>query len=314
MTEAPGSPEGRAKRPRSREEFEAQMRATNARINARSGRNLLTATLVGLLLGASLLGSLLIVPAIFMVLALAFIVLTAFELSGALRFAGRDVPRTPLMISAVVLVPVTYYGVPAIGIGPDAGHWLATLAGCALVTVWRLLELLIPSRRAAPAEVGKDLMAGLLVMIYVEFFGSFTVLLATQEGGQWWLIAFLVVVVSIDTGAYTAGVLFGKHKMAPNISPGKTWEGFFGSIVFAAVAGVLTAWLMLQQPLWVGLILAAVMVVTATSGDLAESLLKRDLGIKDISTWLPGHGGVLDRLDSTLLSAPAAYALFVVFA
>jgi len=107
--------------------------------------------------------------------------------------------------------------------------------------------------------------------------------------------------------------LFGKHKMTPTISPNKTWEGFAGSALAALIAGVLLAIFMLQQPWWVGIILAVTMVLTATGGDLAESLIKRDLGVKDISTWLPGHGGLLDRLDSTLLSAAAAYALFLIF-
>jgi phosphatidate cytidylyltransferase len=102
--------------------------------------------------------------------------------------------------------------------------------------------------------------------------------------------------------------------MAPLISPKKTWEGFAGSVVAALVAGVLASIFMLQQPWWVGLILGGTMVITATGGDLAESLIKRDLGIKDISTWLPGHGGFLDRLDSILPSAAAAYALYLIFA
>src|SRR5690606_18261174 len=109
------------------------------------------------------------------------------------------------------------------------------------------------------------------------------------------------------------GLAFGKHPMAPTISPKKTWEGFAGSVAAATIAGILLALFMLQQPWWVGLVLALTMVVTATMGDLAESLIKRDLGIKDSSSWLPGHGGFLDRVDSSLLSAAAAYALFIIF-
>jgi phosphatidate cytidylyltransferase len=151
-------------------------------------------------------------------------------------------------------------------------------------------------------------------MAYVAFMGAFTVLLTAQDGGQWWTLAFLIVVVAVDTGAYATGVAFGKHPMAPTISPKKTWEGFAGSVAAAVIAGVLLSIFMLHQPWWVGVILAITIVATATSGDLAESLIKRDLGIKDISTWLPGHGGFLDRVDSALLSAAAAYALFLIFA
>jgi phosphatidate cytidylyltransferase len=214
-------------------------------------------------------------------------------------------------VASVVMVPFSFYAV-----GPltrDAGHWLVFLGGVVLVTVWRLVELIDPKRRASPSNVAKDLMGGVFVLAYVTFLGAFTVLLTAKDGGQFWTLAFLIVVVSTDTGAYVSGLLFGKHKMAPMISPGKTWEGFAGSVVFALLAGVLLAVLMLHQPFWVGLVLGATMVLTATGGDLAESLIKRDLGIKDISTWLPGHGGLLDRLDSTLLSAAAAYALFLIF-
>jgi phosphatidate cytidylyltransferase len=152
-----------------------------------------------------------------------------------------------------------------------------------------------------------------LIQVYVPFLGSFAVLLATQPGGEWWALAFLLVVVSVDIGAYASGLSFGKHPMAPRISPKKTWEGFAGSVVTALVAGVVLSILMLHEPWWFGLIFGAVLVFTATLGDLTESLIKRDLGIKDISTWLPGHGGFLDRLDSILPSAAAAYVMFVIF-
>ena len=319
MTEHPGTPPGRSKRhPPTKAEFdanvaniEAQMRATNDRINARTGRNLLVAILVGLALGGALLASLLIIKELFMVFAVVLITVTAFELSSALRAAGRDVPRIPVIVASVALVPASFYEIG--GLSRDAGHWLFFLGGVVLVTVWRLVELIDPTRRASVVDVGKDLMSGILVLGYVTFLGTFTVLMTAQPHGEWWTLGFLIVVVSTDTGAYASGLLFGKHKMAPTISPGKTWEGFAGSAVLATAAGVLVAIFMLQEPWWVGVILGVTMVLTATGGDLSESLIKRDLGVKDISTWLPGHGGLLDRLDSTLLSAAAAYALFLIF-
>jgi len=204
-------------------------------------------------------------------------------------------------------VPASFYWL-------DAGHWYVTLAGIAFLSIWRIVELARPSHRVAPIELLKDLAAGAFIMAYVAFMGAFTVLLTAQDGGQWWTLAFLIVVVAVDTGAYATGVAFGKHPMAPTISPKKTWEGFAGSVAAAVIAGVLLSIFMLHQPWWVGVILAVTIVATATSGDLAESLIKRDLGIKDISTWLPGHGGFLDRVDSALLSAAAAYALFLIFA
>jgi phosphatidate cytidylyltransferase len=288
-------------------DFEAQVRATNDKINARTGRPLIRAIAVGLILGGALLVSLVLVKELYMVFAAALIGFTSYELASALRFAGRDVPRLPTVVVAVALVPASFYWL-------DAGHWYVTLAGIAVLSIWRIVELVRPSHRVAPIELLKDLAAGAFIMAYVAFMGAFTVLLTAQDGGQWWTLAFLIVVVAVDTGAYATGVAFGKHPMAPTISPKKTWEGFAGSVAAAVIAGVLLSIFMLHQPWWVGVILAVTIVATATSGDLAESLIKRDLGIKDISTWLPGHGGFLDRVDSALLSAAAAYALFLIFA
>lgn len=288
-------------------DFDAQVRATNDKINARTGRPLIRAIAVGLILGGALLVSLVLVKELYMVFAAALIGFTSYELASALRFAGRDVPRLPTVIVAVALVPASFYWL-------DAGHWYVTLAGIAFLSIWRIVELARPSHRVAPIELLKDLAAGAFIMAYVAFMGAFTVLLTAQDGGQWWTLAFLIVVVAVDTGAYATGVAFGKHPMAPTISPKKTWEGFAGSVAAAVIAGVLLSIFMLHQPWWVGVILAVTIVATATSGDLAESLIKRDLGIKDISTWLPGHGGFLDRVDSALLSAAAAYALFLIFA
>ena len=323
MSDDAGAPHGRAKKhPPTRAEIqagiadvEAQMRARSDKINARSGRNLGMAVLIGLGLGGGLLASLLIFKALFMLFAGFLLVVAAIELASALRSSGRDIPRTPIVIAALVAVPASFFPLsPELGFGRDAGHWFAILFGIVLVTVWRLVELIWPARRAPLNEVLKDLAGGVLIMTYVVFLASFAVVLTAKEGGQWWTLAFLIIVVSTDVGAYATGLRFGKHPMAPKISPKKTWEGFAGAAGVAIIAGVLLAIFMLQQPWWVGVILAVTMLTTAVSGDLVESLIKRDLGIKDISSWLPGHGGLLDRLDSILLSAPVAYALFLIFA
>jgi phosphatidate cytidylyltransferase len=176
------------------------------------------------------------------------------------------------------------------------------------------VEAAIPNRRKSGRELGYDLLAGLFIQAYAVFLGSFTVLLAAQKNGQWWVLSLLIIVVSTDTGAYVSGLLLGKHKMAPRISPKKTWEGFGGSIVAALIASSIVGWLLLADVSWVDrLILGVALALSATLGDLMESLIKRDLGIKDISNWLPGHGGFLDRLDSVLPSAAVAYTLFLIF-
>jgi phosphatidate cytidylyltransferase len=285
----------------------AQIDATNERIEARTGRNLIGAILIGLALGLAMLASLIFIKELFMIVAIGLAGFTSFELAEALRRAGRNVPRIPVVISAVAIVPAAFY------LGAD-GQLLATFCGIAFIALWRLAEAALPARRVSGSDLAKDLGGAFLIEVYVVFLASFAVLLAAQEGGQWWTLAFLILVISADVGAYASGLAFGKHPMAPTISPKKTWEGLAGAAAACLVAGVLLAVFMLGAPWWFGLVFGAVMLVTATFGDLAESLIKRDLGIKDMSSWLPGHGGFLDRLDSILPSAAAAYALYLIFA
>jgi phosphatidate cytidylyltransferase len=294
-------------------EFEAQVRATraqldaaNARVEARVGRNLPLAILFGVLLGGLFLASLVIVKPLFMVFGAALIGFTVFELASALRFAGRDVPRAASVVIAVATVPFSFFF-------QAEGLWLAILAAVALVTLWRLAEAALrPGSRVSARELRLDLGAGALVQVYVTFMAGFILVLTGEEGGEWWTLAFVVIVVTCDVGAYAAGLAFGRHKMAPTISPGKTWEGFAGAAVLSTVAAVLLSWLMLDQAWWLGLLLGPALLLTATAGDLTESLIKRDLGIKDISSWLPGHGGFLDRLDSILPSGAIAYAAYLI--
>ena len=228
------------------------------------------------------------------------------ELAAALRHGGYLVPRIPTVLSAVVAVPIAYYG-------GAAGQLVAVLGGMALVVMWRLVEQASPNIRSGSTGLARDLGAGVFVQGYVTFLATFTVVLTAADGGQWWTLAFIIAAVATDTGAYAFGLAFGKHPMAPVISPKKTWEGFAGAALMSLVAGVILALFMLGQPWWFGLVFGAAILLTATLGDLAESLIKRDLGIKDMSSWLPGHGGFLDRLDSILPSAAVAYAAFRLF-
>lgn len=287
------------------EEARAQFDQANAEINRRVGRNLLAAIGIGLVLGGIFLVSLIILKWLFMIVAAVLIGFTVFELASALRFAGRDVPRVASTVVGVATVPAAFF------LGVE-GLWLAVLAGVALITLWRLGEQLRPSHRTGVRSVLADVGAGALVQVYVTFFAGLYVVLVGLDGGEWWTLAAIVIVVVTDIGAYASGLAFGRHKLAPLISPGKTWEGFAGSIVAATIAAVLLAWLMLGQPWWLGLVMGPLLALVGTMGDLTESLIKRDLGVKDISTWLPGHGGFLDRLDSILPSAAVAYAIFLI--
>ncbi|MBI5160080.1 MAG: phosphatidate cytidylyltransferase [Micrococcales bacterium] len=293
-------------------ELEAQMRATraqleaaNAKLEARAGRNLVFAIGIGVALGGAFLVSLIILKWLFILFGAVLIGFAVFELSSALRFAGRDVPRVASVVVAVVAMPAAFF------LGVE-GLWLAVIAGVVVITLWRLGELVTRRGRASARDVLKDLVAGGFVQLYVTLLGGFYVVLTGLDGGQWWTLAAIITVVAVDLGAYAAGVTLGRHPMAPRISPKKTWEGFAGAAVFAVVSAVLLSWLMLQQSPWLGIPLGLALLITATGGDLVESLIKRDLGIKDISSWLPGHGGFLDRLDSILSSAAVAYAFYLV--
>jgi phosphatidate cytidylyltransferase len=291
------------------EEARAQFDATNEKINARVGRNLFAAIGIGAALGGLFLASLLI-PGwewLFMILAATLIGFAVFELASALRFAGRDVPRVASTVLAVATVPAGFF------FGVE-GLWLALLAAAVIVTLWRLGEQFRSSHRAGIRSVIADIGAGAFVQVYVTFLAGLYVVLVGLDGGKWWTIAGIVIVVMTDIGAYAAGLAFGRHKLAPNISPGKTIEGFVGSILFAILVGVLLTWILpgLGQPWWVGALLGLLLALVGTMGDLTESLIKRDLGVKDISTWLPGHGGFLDRLDSMLPAAAVTYVAYLV--
>ncbi len=288
------------------EASKAQFDQAQEKIKARTGRNLILAILIGLAFGGALLLSLLVIKELFMLFAVVLAGFAAWELSQALRKGDFDVPRIPTVASAVIAIPIAYYG-------GASGQLLAVLGGIVLVTVWRLVEQAVTSRRRSGASLVRDLSAGVFVQGYVTLLATFTVVLTAAEGGQWWTLAFIVIAVAADVGAYAFGLMFGKHKMAPVISPKKTWEGFAGGAGASLVAGVLLSLFMLGNTWWFGLIFGAAIFLTATLGDLAESLVKRDIGIKDMSSWLPGHGGFLDRLDSILPSAAVAFVAFRIF-
>jgi len=287
----------------------AQFDEVNERIRARTGRNLILAIVIGVGAGALVLASLIFVTELFMVFAAAVIAVGVIELGTALRTSGRDIPRTASVVAGVAMVPASYY--------LDAEwRWVVTMAAVLLVVLWRVIEYAWPSRRGGGQALLRDVTASILVLAYVGLLASFAVLLVSPQSspnGKWWLLAAVIVVVATDTGAYAAGLNFGRHKMVPTISPSKTWEGFAGATLAAVIAGILLSVFMLHAPWWFGFPFGIVLLLTATIGDLAESLIKRDIGIKDMSSWLPGHGGVLDRLDSILPSVAATYALYLIF-
>lgn len=284
------------------DEARAQLEATSAKIEARAGRNLFLAIGSGLLFAALFLASLFIVKQVFILLVAALVGVALVELANAFRVAGRRVPRVGVVIGGLVIVA-------GAALWGAEGALLGLFAGSLLLTLWRLVEGLVPAWETPRKTLIRDVFSGLFTLVYVAFLGSFAVLLVQAPRGEWWAFALVLVVVSVDVGAYAAGVTLGKHKMTPRISPNKTWEGFAGAAVTAVTSGIVISILALHQPWWVGIVLGLVVLLTATGGDLTESLIKRNLGVKDMSSWIPGHGGFLDRLDSLLPSAVGVYGI-----
>jgi phosphatidate cytidylyltransferase len=289
------------------EQHVAQARAdfevANERIKERTGRDLIVAILIGLAIGGVVLASLLWVSWLFALIALGACSLGLFEFSRALQTANRRIDIIPQLIACTVVLVAGFFFAAWV-------HWVVVFASMALIVVWRLIGQMAARDGRTYGDVLDDILIGVFAFLYVPFLGSLGVVLLREPNGQWWVLSSVIVVVVADTAAYGAGLAFGRHPMAPRISPKKTWEGFAGAAVGVLVAGMLLAWLLLHLPIWMGLVIGASILATATLGDLGESMIKRDLGIKDMSSWLPGHGGVLDRLDSILPSGVAALALY----
>jgi phosphatidate cytidylyltransferase len=264
----------------------------------RAGRNLVAAAAVGLVLGALVLGSLFVRKELFVGLVAVVVVLAIWELGNALAAGGPRVPIVPAAAGAVAVVVAAYAG------GPEALLVAATTTVLA-VAVWRMPE--------GTRGFVRDVTAGAFAVLYVPVLAGFAMLMLRPDDGPQRVLAFIIVTICSDIGGYTVGVTLGRHPMAPAISPKKSWEGFAGSVVACAVAGALTVTLMLGGLWWQGVLVGLAAVATATLGDLAESMIKRDLGIKDMGSLLPGHGGLMDRLDSLLPTAPVVFALFAVF-
>ena len=195
----------------------------------------------------------------------------------------------------------------AASVGMATSAWLGGITGLAVATAIALPSLLALLLPKGPEHFIRNASAYALTLIYIPFLAGFLILLARPENGFERMMTFVVLIACNDTFAYFTGLAFGKHAMAPKISPRKTWEGFIGSIVFTTVAGAFAFHYILDAQMWLGAVAGLLVVITGTAGDLIESAIKRDLAIKDMGDLLPGHGGVLDRIDSILYAAPALW-------
>jgi phosphatidate cytidylyltransferase len=267
---------------------------------SRAGRDLVAAITVGVGMAAVILVSLVLERHFFIgVLALSTAVAT-WELAGALRRGAEiEVPLPILLVGGQAMVWLS---------------WPFRLQGLAVAFAVTALAVLLWRMRAGSAHYVRDVAAGLFTATYVPLFCSFAVLMVVADDGLARVLTFLICGVASDVGGYAAGVVLGRHPMAPTISPKKSWEGFAGSQLAGMAAGALCVHLLLGGAWWAGALTGALLVTCATLGDLIESMVKRDLGLKDISTLLPGHGGLLDRMDSLLPTAVVAWALLSIVA
>jgi phosphatidate cytidylyltransferase len=268
------------------------LHSINDAINRRAGRKLGPSILVSLSLVAIVWASLAFEPIFFAALVTLAVCLGIREISRAFAEVGTKISNNALI---------------AVAIGLSIATWFDGVEGLAVATAVALPVLLINLLRSGPEGFVRSATATTLALIYLPFLAGFLILLGDDENGLERVMTFVILVGCNDTFGYFVGVLIGKHPMAPKISPKKSWEGLIGSIVFTTLGGSLMFHYVLDIHWHIGALVGLLIVFTATSGDLIESAMKRDLHLKDMGSLLPGHGGILDRLDSVLLSAPALW-------
>jgi phosphatidate cytidylyltransferase len=264
----------------------------------RAGRNLPVAVGVGLGLGALFFLTVFLYKPLFLVVIVLAIGLGVHELGRGLGAKDLHPPVIPLLAGSLAILCTGYAW----------GHQAMTVAlllSLPAILLWRVFQ-------GIDGLVG-DLASGVLALIYVPFLAGFAALMLSAHDGDRRITCFVAVVVASDVGGYAVGALLGKHPLAPRISPKKSIEGLAGSVALCTFLGWILCTQLLHTYWWQGVLFGAAIVATATLGDLFESMIKRDLGIKDMGTLLPGHGGVFDRLDSMLPSAPTAWALLAAF-
>ncbi|MEP7036467.1 MAG: phosphatidate cytidylyltransferase, partial [Actinomycetota bacterium] len=249
---------------------------------------------VGLSLGLAVTASLIFRKEIFLGVVTVAACIGVWELREGLAQGKIHVPMVPSLVGAITMITASFAG---------GGQALTVCFGLTAISIllWRMADGL--------QDAIRDIAGGIFVTAYVPLLASFASLMLAEPDGAKRIFVFMIITISSDIGGYAVGVVMGKHPMAPSVSPKKSWEGAAGSAVACVVAGVATVMLILGGRWWVGAVIGLAVVVSATVGDLTESTIKRDLGIKDLGRMLPGHGGFMDRLDSLLFSAPVVWAL-----
>lgn len=271
------------------------LHSINEAINKRAGRKLIPSIAVSVLIISGVWFALAYHRELFALLVSIAVVFGILEISRAFDADNTKISVPPLVIATIVLSIAT---------------WKGSLAGLAIATAFCIPNLLVLLLLKGPEDFVKRATATTLVLVYLPFLAGFIILLARPFDGLYRVMTFVVLIACNDTFGYLVGVVAGRHPLVPKISPKKTWEGLAGSLVFTIIGGALSFHYLMHEHWWIGAIVGLVVVFTATSGDLIESALKRDLSLKDMGTLLPGHGGVMDRIDSALLSGPAVWLAF----
>jgi len=270
----------------------SDLHSINEAINKKAGRKLLPSIGVGLSLLGLIWFSLSLYKQLFLVVLTIAVVLGIREITRACNSRSIAISFPSLSIAAVALL---------------GAAWIDGIAGLAIATAISFPILLIRLLLNGPENFVAKATATTFALLYLPFLAGFLILLAIPSTGFQRVMTFVVLVGCNDTFGYIVGVLLGKHPLVPTISPKKTWEGLAGSVVFTIIGGCLAFNYIMDMQWWLGIIVGLMIVFTATCGDLIESAMKRDLSLKDMGTLLPGHGGMLDRLDSVVLSAPAMW-------
>jgi len=231
-----------------------------------------------------------------------------WELHRGLRdHAGTKTTIVPATTGGVLTIAAVY-AATVDWLPWPSGH--TAVAGLAATSVACLLWRLA---RGAEGYI-RDASASLFLVAYIGLLGISVVLLLTDVRGPARVAVFMAAIIGSDTGGYIAGVLLGKHPMVPKISPKKSWEGVVGSLLLAPVAVLVVVAIAWPMTWWRAVVIAEVVAVVGILGDLVESVIKRDLGVKDLGHVIPGHGGVMDRIDSYLVAAPVAWIALALLA
>ena len=270
----------------------SDLHSINEAINKKAGRKLLPSIVVGLSLLGLIWFSLSVYKELFLVVLTVAVILGIREIVRAFNLRSIAISFPSLSIAAVALL---------------GAAWVGGIAGLAIATAISFPILLIRLLLNGPEGFVGKATATTFTLLYLPFLAGFLILLSTPNTGFQRVMTFVVLVGCNDTFGYIVGVLLGKHPLVPKISPKKTWEGLAGSVLFTIIGGCLAFHYIMNMHWWIGIIVGLMIVFTATCGDLIESAMKRDLSLKDMGTLLPGHGGMLDRLDSVVLSAPAMW-------